>query len=119
MHACLDLMINNTEPYVFYNSHFGDGQYPIVYSDVNCGGWEDLLVECEFTKIPELTCSRKNTAGVLCGYGMFIYSYNEELEIVSFFCVTIEIVLMEMSDLYKVHIKMKELLKYVSVIFGV
>ena len=69
------ILCNFTEPYVFYNSHFGDGQYPIVYSDVNCGGWEDLLVECEFTKIPELTCSRKNTAGVLCGYGMLIYSH--------------------------------------------
>ena len=67
-------MIIYTEPYVFSNSHFGDGQYPIVYSDVNCGGWEDSLMDCEHTKLPEFTCSRENTAGVLCGYGELIYN---------------------------------------------
>ena len=61
------------EPYVFYNSHFGDGgQYPILRSNINCGGWEDSLIDCEHTKLPEFTCSRKNTAGVLCGYGMLL-----------------------------------------------
>ena len=64
--ACVFIYI---EPYVFSNSHFGDGQYPIVYSNVNCGGWEDSLMDCHHTIVPEFSCSRENTAGVLCGYG--------------------------------------------------
>ena len=70
MHVCSDLKIIYLEPYVFNNSQFRDGQqYPIVFSDLNYGGWEDLLVECKLTKIPKLTCSRKKLLQGCCNNG--------------------------------------------------
>ena len=74
-------------------------------------------MDCEHTKLPEFTCSRENTAGVLCGYGELIY--NKEYIIEIFLFAMVKIVLMGISGLYKVHIQMKELLKYVSLTFGV
>jgi deleted-in-malignant-brain-tumors protein 1 len=56
------------EPVVFTNSSFGAGQYPIVYSNFACGGWEDSLGDCSKIVNPHFNCSRKNVAGVLCGY---------------------------------------------------
>ena len=61
---------HNLEPVVFTNSTFGAGIYPIVYTNFVCGGWESTLTECDKQIYPQSACSRKNVAGVLCGYGM-------------------------------------------------
>ena len=59
------------EPVVFNNSHFGNGQYPIVYSNIKCGGWENKLDDCEKDQHLNFECSAHSTAGLLCGYGKF------------------------------------------------
>lgn len=56
------------EPIVLPNSEFGDGTYPIVYSNVTCGGWESTITQCNKVEYMNTICSRKHTAGVLCGY---------------------------------------------------
>ena len=61
---------HDLEPVVFTNSTFGAGKYPIVYTNFDCGGWENTLTECDKQIYPQSVCSRKNVAGVLCGYGM-------------------------------------------------
>ena len=61
---------HNLEPVVFTNSTFGAGIYPIVYTNIACGGWESSLTECDKQIYPQSVCSHKNVAGVLCGYGM-------------------------------------------------
>ncbi len=61
-----------SEPYVYSDSRFGNGQYPIVYSSVSCGGWEDSLIQCTHNQYKDTVCSRQHVAGVLCGYGILI-----------------------------------------------
>ena len=62
--------ICSLEPRLFKNSYFGDGDYPIVYSNLGCGGWEsNVITECKKDTYSNFTCSRDNVAGVLCGYG--------------------------------------------------
>ena len=56
---------------MFRDSIFGVGQYPIVHSNFSCGGWESSLTECGSTVYTQFNCSRNNTAGVLCGYGIY------------------------------------------------
>ena len=56
-----------TEPVAFHNSYFGDGHGPIVYSNVTCGGWEQSITDCAKTDYLSFSCSRRQTAGVLCG----------------------------------------------------
>ena len=51
------------------NSTFGAGIYPIVYTNVACGGWETTLADCDKQVYPQSECSREDVAGVLCGYG--------------------------------------------------
>lgn len=48
-------------------SKYGEGEGPIIYSVVNCGGWEGNITQCD--KITYPSCSRKNTAGVQCSSG--------------------------------------------------
>ena len=63
----------NIEPRLFTNSTFGDGDYPIIYSNLACGGWEDNVIsECKKDTYSDFTCSRGNVAGVLCGYGELV-----------------------------------------------
>ena len=61
------------EPVVFTRSEFGAGQYPIVFTSISCGGWENELSICNKQAYPQSSCSRNNVAGVLCGYGMLLY----------------------------------------------
>ena len=57
------------EPIPFYNSSFGDGKYPIVYSNLACKGWETNLRYCGKEVYPQSSCPRSHVAGVLCGHG--------------------------------------------------
>lgn len=58
-----------TEAVAYHNSYFGDGDGPISYSRVSCGGWEKKLTDCSSKKYPSFSCSREHVAGVLCGDG--------------------------------------------------
>ena len=40
---------------------------PIVYSNINCNGWEKSIAECSKTNYLHFTCS--STAGLLCPDG--------------------------------------------------
>ena len=66
-----------TEPIAFHNSYFGDGYGPIIYSNVSCGGWEQRVADCTKTTYPAFTCSREQTAGVLCGDRKWLFSLAE------------------------------------------
>ena len=61
---------------MFTNSTFGAGDYPIVYSNSGCGGWETTLSDCSKQQYPDFSCSRSNVAGVLCGYGTEKHIYS-------------------------------------------
>ena len=73
-----------TEPFIYTDSKYGKGDGPIVYSNVNCHGWEKTLTECTKTNYLYFTCN--DTAGVLCPDGrttMYIYAlYYNVLQIV-------------------------------------
>ena len=56
-------------PVIFHNSTFGDGKFPIMFSNFVCGGWETNLNNCGHIAYPQFNCSRTNVAGMLCGHG--------------------------------------------------
>ncbi|XP_019854372.1 PREDICTED: scavenger receptor cysteine-rich domain superfamily protein-like [Amphimedon queenslandica] len=66
--VCQQLGHPELEPFVLNNSTFGPGQYPIVYSNFACGGYENSLSDCTKQTYPNTACSQSNVAGVLCGY---------------------------------------------------
>ena len=67
---CVVNIFSSTEPIVFSDSYFGDGIYPIIYSNMGCGGWEsNVIKECKKQTYNDFFCTRDNIAGVLCGYG--------------------------------------------------
>ena len=45
---------------------FGAGSGPAIYSDFNCGGWENGLLDCEKKMYPDLFCTPDQLAGALC-----------------------------------------------------
>lgn len=54
---------------MYSGSYFGDGIYPIVFSNMQCIGPEDDLINCPKDQYLTFTCPRSQVAGVLCGYG--------------------------------------------------
>ena len=55
---------------VYYNSEHGDGNGPILYSDVSCIGYEDGIYDCEKDSYDDISsCSRTNLIGLLCSDG--------------------------------------------------
>ena len=68
---------NSIEPTVYLNSYFGDGNQAIVYSNINCGGFEGGLSDCEKQQYGSFTCSRNNIVGIVCRDSGFSHSlYN-------------------------------------------
>ena len=70
--VCYDSIFINVAPVAMNASFFGDGLYPTVWSQVNCGGWEKDLGDCprkDYLKFP--TCSRGAIAGVRCAEGIY------------------------------------------------
>ena len=65
-----------SEPVVFHDSYFGNGRYPIIYSNLKCGGWENNIRDCQKDTFLDITCPNQQVAGVLCGYGEFVGSCN-------------------------------------------
>lgn len=72
---CIFLFLH-AEPYVYYGSMFGDGNGPIVYSDVMCGGWEASIGGCMTNQYPASSCSRKNVVGIACRDGKIFFNLN-------------------------------------------
>uniref|UniRef100_A0A1X7T839 SRCR domain-containing protein n=1 Tax=Amphimedon queenslandica TaxID=400682 RepID=A0A1X7T839_AMPQE len=54
------------EPIVYTGSYFGDGNKAIIYSDFNCGGFEETVTECHKREYGSFTCSHSNTVGIIC-----------------------------------------------------
>ena len=63
------------EPTVYTNSKFGDGYGPIVYSYMQCNGWEKGITDCPKYEYLQFTCLRTSLAGVLCHDGSFYMLY--------------------------------------------
>ena len=58
---------------------FGTGNGPIVYSNVDCSGWENSLSECSSETYLAFDCPPFEAAGVLCAdcksnLGLFHYT---------------------------------------------
>ena len=65
-----------TEPTVYTNSYFGDGNEAIIYSDFECGGYEQTVNECSKKEHGSFTCSLNNVVGIICRDSESrIYSY--------------------------------------------
>ena len=59
-----------TEPTVYTDSEFGDGNVPIIYSNLECKGYEESLNECNKKNYGNFSCSRKKVAGIKCQDGI-------------------------------------------------
>lgn len=57
------------EPTIYTNSYFGDGNLPIVYSNLQCQGYESSVLDCAKDLYGEFSCSSRNVAGVTCQDG--------------------------------------------------
>ena len=61
------------EPIAYSGDEFGVATGPVVYSSVDCGGWENYLIECQKKNYLEITCSYATVAGVMCADGTCEY----------------------------------------------
>ena len=61
----------NSEPLAYRGDKFGSSTGPLLYSDVNCGGWEKSIEECKKRKHLEIQCSHTMVAGVTCSDGEY------------------------------------------------
>ena len=66
-------IFSKLEPTVFINSNFGDGNEAIVYSDVQCGGYEGSLSDCVKQHYGSFHCSRSKIVGIVCRDSKFIF----------------------------------------------
>ena len=57
-------------PVAYTDSFFGDGVYPIVWSNVKCNGWEKSFDDCTKSTYLNFWCNRVRVAGVLCAEGL-------------------------------------------------
>ena len=80
--ACITLhriFIASIDPTVHYNSKFGSGSGPIVWSYVNCQHWTKSVFDCTKAYYPYFDCSTNYIAGVTCTEGkqilIIIYNY--------------------------------------------
>ena len=64
---------NLLEPIAYSGDEFGVATGPVVYSDVDCSGWENYLIECQKKNYLEITCSYATVAGVMCADGLCEY----------------------------------------------
>lgn len=79
---------------------------------MGCVGYENTLSDCSNQVYPQSTCSRKNVAGLLCGYGKNPHTRTFIINVYS------QIVLMVTFVWLVVNGVMKEQLKYVLTISG-
>ena len=66
MHICL------LEPNITTTADiYGKGDVLIVYSNVNCQGWQKNFSECSKSSYLDFTCTSNNIYGVLCTDGKY------------------------------------------------
>ena len=65
-------IILQIEPVAYLGSTFGESIGPIIFSNVQCGGWESSLEECLKTYYIDVSCTGDRLAGVMCVDGMTI-----------------------------------------------
>jgi deleted-in-malignant-brain-tumors protein 1 len=53
----------------YSGSAFGAGYGPAIYSNLQCGGWENSTDACAKDTYPTISCSSDQTAGALCTSG--------------------------------------------------
>ena len=53
-------IITIIEPIAYTADEFGVSTGPVVYSNVDCGGWENYLIECQKNNYLEITCLEIN-----------------------------------------------------------
>ena len=58
------------EPDITTNAKYGSGDGAIVYSNLNCQGWQRSFSECSKSSYRHFICSNTNIAGVLCTDGI-------------------------------------------------
>lgn len=51
---------------MYYNSQYGDGQGPILYTSIGCAGDEIRFSDCPKLDYFATTCSRGDVVGLLC-----------------------------------------------------
>ena len=54
-------------------SAFGETSGPIIYSKVNCQGWENSFTECPKNSYFDVNCPRSHMAGIVCRDGKSRY----------------------------------------------
>ena len=57
------------DPTIHYDSEFGVGNGPIIWSSVYCNGWEASIHDCTKTVLPDFNCYSSYIAGVTCKEG--------------------------------------------------
>ena len=66
---------------MYTNSHFGDGDGAIVYSNTSCKGYESSILACSKQEYGTFTCSRNNVVGIACQEGKYIIKHVKEIKI--------------------------------------
>ena len=62
MHAPLFV----SDPTVYTNSFYGDGDGPIFYSQMDCKGPETSIIQCDKKEFGSFECARSNVVGIAC-----------------------------------------------------
>ena len=76
-------------PVAYTDSFFGDGVYPIVWSNVKCNGWEKSFDDCTKSTYLNFWCTRARVAGVLCAEGLYTHKTVTEKLNHSLLCILI------------------------------
>ena len=81
---CMNLYVLFLEPEISTNAKYGHGEGPIVFSYINCHGWESSLSSCSKSSYLQFTCSSSSyISGVLCTDGI---KYCTEMSVVRCIC---------------------------------
>jgi deleted-in-malignant-brain-tumors protein 1 len=67
--VCQQLGFASTDSTAFPDSVFGNGDGPLIYSNVACVGHESTITDCSKSMFPDFTCTKGNSAGVMCADG--------------------------------------------------
>ena len=66
----------NIDPNTYFDAHFGETVGPIIWSNVNCVGWESSIQYCSKDSFPNFNCSQQYTVGITCKDGQLNEIHN-------------------------------------------
>ena len=66
----------NIDPNTYFDAHFGETVGPIIWSNVNCVGWESSIQYCSKDSFPNFNCSQRYTVGITCKDGQLNEIHN-------------------------------------------